>query len=79
MIFRRLAILGVAAAIVAGGIIPGLASPQDSARSGDVPAVFFPQKIFEFAPVIEGADVVHNFVVQNKGRAPLLITNVRTG
>jgi hypothetical protein len=45
----------------------------------DSPAVFFPQKAFEFQPVIDGVKVVHDFDVLNKGSSPLLITNVRTG
>jgi hypothetical protein len=69
----------VAAAIVAGGVMPGFASPQNPARSGDVPAVLFPEKIFEFAAVIEGANVEHDFVILNKGTAPLFINSVRTG
>jgi hypothetical protein len=41
--------------------------------------LFFPEKAFEFAPVIDGVNVVHDFVVFNKGTLPLLIDNVRTG
>jgi len=47
--------------------------------SGVAPSVFFPEKTFEFEPVIEGAKVLHDFSVMNKGTLPLLITNVRTG
>jgi hypothetical protein len=43
------------------------------------PAVFFPAKTYEFAPVIDGATVTHDFVVANTGTTPLLIDNVRTG
>lgn len=43
------------------------------------PAVFFPVKTHEFPPVIDGAHVIHDFVVMNKGTTPLLIDNVRTG
>jgi hypothetical protein len=35
--------------------------------------------VFEFGSVIEGANLVHDFVVFNKGTAPLLINNVKTG
>ena len=42
-------------------------------------AVFFPEKTFEFKPVIEGAKVIHDFVVTNRGSAPLVISDVRTG
>jgi hypothetical protein len=43
------------------------------------PAIFFPEKVFEFQPVVDGVKVVHDFVVMNKGTTPLLIENVRTG
>jgi hypothetical protein len=36
-------------------------------------------KVFEFQPVIDGVNVVYDFIVLNKGSAPLLISNVRTG
>jgi hypothetical protein len=47
--------------------------------SAGSPTVFFPEKVFEFQPVVDGAKVVHDFVVMNKGTTPLLIENVRTG
>ena len=43
------------------------------------PEVFFPQTRFEFAPVVEGIEVRHDFTVQNRGTEPLKITNVKTG
>ncbi len=42
-------------------------------------SAFFPEKAFEFQPVIDGVKVVHDFVVLNKGSDPLLIHDVRTG
>jgi hypothetical protein len=79
MIFKRMAMFGMLVAILVGGWIPGLTSAQTPARSGDSPAVFFPEKVFEFGSMIEGANLVHDFVVLNKGKAPLLINNVKTG
>ena len=43
------------------------------------PAVFFPQTSYEFSPVLDGANVVHEFAIQNKGTAVLNIENVKTG
>jgi hypothetical protein len=43
------------------------------------PAAFFPQTRYEFSPVLDGAKVVHEFVVQNKGNAALNIERVKTG
>ena len=51
------------------------AGAQDDAR----PTAIFPQTLYEFSPVLDGAKVVHEFVVQNKGLAPLNIERVKTG
>jgi len=79
MYSKRIAIFGLLAAVVMGWGASPPAGAQTLAGAADAPAVFFPEKTFEFAPVIDGANVVHDFVVFNKGTAPLLINNVRTG
>lgn len=38
-----------------------------------------PETQFTFQPVIEGTEVVHDFVIQNKGTDALSILNVKTG
>ena len=43
------------------------------------PTVFFPQTLYEFSPVLDGTNVVHEFAVQNKGTAVLNIERVKTG
>jgi len=43
------------------------------------PSAFFPTTSYEFSPVLDGTQVVHEFVIQNKGNAPLKIESVRTG
>ena len=43
------------------------------------PKVFFPQTRYEFSPVLEDTTVVHEFVIQNKGNAPLRVDRVKTG
>jgi len=43
------------------------------------PVAFFPQTLYEFSPVLDGAKVVHEFAVQNKGSATLNIERVKTG
>lgn len=43
------------------------------------PKIFFPETRFEFAPVLEGTKIVHDFTVQNKGNAILKIERVKTG
>ena len=43
-----------------------------------LPLAHLPALRYEFAPVMEGRKVVHDFVVQNKGSAPLEIQKVKT-
>jgi hypothetical protein len=82
MNFAKTAMIGVA---ILGLLAFAPASPAADAKTspaapaGEVPAVFFPQKSFEFPAVIEGIKVIHDFVVMNKGAGPLVIVNVKTG
>lgn len=50
---------------------------------GDVlagePAVYLAETEFEFAPVVEGGNVKHDFVLANRGDAPLAILAVKSG
>ena len=43
-----------------------------------LPLAYLPSASFEFEPVVEGKEVVHDFVIQNKGAGDLKIQNVRT-
>jgi hypothetical protein len=40
---------------------------------------FFPETSYEFTPVLDGAKVVHEFVIQNTGTAMLKVEKVKTG
>jgi hypothetical protein len=42
-----------------------------------VPQAVFAQTKFEFAPVFEGTEISHDFEVENKGDAPLIINKIR--
>jgi len=83
MRWQTIAAGGIMLAVFAAVAFPygvlAQSNPSTSGIAGGEPSVFFPVKIFEFQPVIEGANVVNDFVVQNKGSVPLLISNVRTG
>jgi hypothetical protein len=48
-----------------------------SAAMNSAPQAVFPQTKFEFDPVFEGAEIKHDFVVENKGAAPLIINSIR--
>jgi hypothetical protein len=43
-----------------------------------LPSAHLPALRYEFEPVMEGREIVHDFVVQNKGSATLEIQKVRT-
>ncbi len=62
-------------------------SPKDPALAERVeilqvslkqPSVHLPAVRYEFAPVLEGQEVTHNFVIQNKGNALLKVQKVKT-
>ena len=69
----------------------GTAAQNDTAKgdSGDqrveivkvllkLPVAHFPVARYEFEPVVEGQEVSHNFVIQNKGTALLEVQKVKT-
>jgi hypothetical protein len=42
------------------------------------PSALIVQHIYEFAPVVDGTEVMHDYVIQNKGSATLEIQKVKT-
>lgn len=44
-----------------------------------VPQAVIQERTFTFAPVPEGTDVHHVFVIENRGTAPLVIKDIKTG
>lgn len=40
---------------------------------------FVPEKQFTFQPVVEGMEVIHDFLILNKGTTELSVLNVKTG
>lgn len=83
MRFSHLRAAAAMLAVLVIAVCPCVVAAQSpAAGSGSAEAgasVFFPEKAFEFQAVIDGAKVVHDFVVINKGSVPLLINEVRTG
>jgi hypothetical protein len=43
------------------------------------PLAYFPEIQHEFSPVLEGTEVTHDFIIQNKGTLPLVVEKVHTG
>jgi hypothetical protein len=48
-------------------------------KAGENLSYAVPEMQFTFQPVVEGTEVVHDFVIQNKGAEVLSILNVKTG
>lgn len=47
--------------------------------SGKTPSAVVPAETYTFDKVVEGVDVIHDFIVQNKGTAELEIKKVQPG
>jgi hypothetical protein len=47
------------------------------ASLASAPRAFFSKTKYEFDPVFEGTEITHDFVVENKGDAPLIINSIR--
>ena len=43
------------------------------------PSAMVPDSTFEFAPVLEGITIAHDFVIENTGAVPLLIDKIHAG
>lgn len=43
------------------------------------PIAFVPESRYTFEPVMDGVDVLHDFIIQNKGNALLKIEQVKPG
>jgi hypothetical protein len=50
-----------------------------SKQALESPSVFVPESRYTFPTVIDGTEVTHDFTIQNKGDAALVIEKVKTG
>lgn len=67
--------------VAIGGAWAGSAAPSkdDSGAAQQRPKVVFPKIEFTFDALFEGQDIKHDFVIENRGDAPLIIKNVKPG
>jgi hypothetical protein len=49
----------------------------ESATPRDMPKAIFPSTRHEFGSVMEGVEIKHDFIIENHGQAPLVISKVR--
>lgn len=73
MILTLLLIAGASSAYAEN---PGMQTPNDASGT---PSAVIPDGNYEFEPVLEGAEVIHEFKVLNTGTAPLEIERIKTG
>lgn len=66
--------LFLVACLVALPMISGAAD-----KEGEDIQYSIPEKNFTFQPVVDGTEVVHDFVILNKGTEALSIFNVKAG
>ena len=50
-----------------------------SKQTPQSPSAFVPESSFTFAPVTDGTEISHSYVIQNRGNALLEIESVKTG
>lgn len=57
------------------------AKAAEGQKSGDVksPVAFFPEPAYHFESAVDGSELVHDFVIMNKGTDTLQVQKVRTG
>ncbi len=48
-------------------------------KTPETPSVYFPEKRYIFSPILDGTDVIHDYILYNKGTDPLQIEKVKTG
>ena len=79
MRFRLCFTVALLAMIV--GVAPAWAG--QAADSGDqqakAPRIVAPEGNYHFSSVVDGTKVEHEFVIENRGNAPLKISRVKTG
>jgi hypothetical protein len=56
-------------------MLPWCVAGQPSQR----PEVFLPENVFEFQAVPDGIPVTHQFILHNRGDAPLTILEIKSG
>lgn len=71
---KRFAVIFVFCILISAGVSFG--AEKNTLRS---PLAFVQAGRYEFAPVLEGTTITHDFIIQNKGTAPLKIEKVRSG
>ncbi len=65
----------IAAILVVAFVVPALAAQNDAPQ----PKIVIPKVVHDFGEVFEQEAYVYEFVVRNRGKADLVIENVKPG
>ncbi len=60
-------------------VLPCVAFCDQDNTPATFPKIHVPEPKYEFTTVVEGQNIVHDFVIQNKGNATLNIVKVKPG
>jgi hypothetical protein len=72
------ALMLLTANFVSAGQPAKMTGPNDAQNNtAGRPKAVFPEREHQFKPIFEGAQIKHDFVIENKGNAALVIKNVR--
>ena len=73
-----MAFIRILAAFAVIVLLAGAPAGGSPAEPGPSPKIHFPEERYAFSPVMEGADITHDFVVENRGAQTLSISQVKT-
>ena len=71
-------LFGVLLSVFCGFVLISVSFGADKVIE-NYPAAILPEVRYDFEPVIDGLEITHAFIIQNKGTAPLEIEKVKTG
>ena len=74
----KLKCLIVAAVCLCCALVPAAAGAEIEKKDG-VPVAQVTQSSYTFPPVVDGTEVVHDFIMKNSGTAVLKIVKIKTG
>ena len=47
-------------------------------KNSESPSAYFPERYYTFKQVVDGTEIMHDFILQNKGDATLKVNKVTT-
>ncbi len=73
----RICLIGLLMAVLT--FTTAWSAEKTAADAQAAPRIVAPEPTYHFSPVVDGTTVEHDFVIENRGEAPLKISKVKTG